>query len=406
MHLEIEYGQEHLELEIQEKSLVQVTRGQAAEPLAEPGESVRQSLETPRSFPALRKALTPDDHIAVVLGEELPCLPELLTPILEHVTAAHVRPEAITVVCPPTFASSEWIEQLAEAFPQVHVEVHDPADRERLAYLASTRSGRRLYLNRTTVDADQLVVLARRGFDPLLGYSGSEGALYPVLSDEPTRKEMYSRLSLRAPGNKPWPVRQEAEEVAWLLGAPFMVQIIDGPGETVSHVVSGLNEANDEALRLLNAHWRVSVDRLADVVVATVGGNRRRQTFARLAEALATASRVVKPNGRIVLLTQAEPTLGAGAELMRTAEEPGQALGLLRRNTPVDATAAFQWASAAQQARIYLLSDLPPETAEELFTVPLEHAGQVQRLVDDGRSCLFLAEAHKTLAVARRSDKS
>jgi hypothetical protein len=44
-----------------------------------------------------------------------------------------------------------------------------------------------------------------------------------------------------------------------------------------------------------------------------------------------------------------------------------------------------------------LLSGLPSETAEGLFTTPIEHARQVQRLIDAGGSCLILPEAHKLL---------
>src|SRR5947209_20419660 len=118
-----------------------------------------------------------------------------------------------------------------ESFQQAHIEVHDPTDRRRLAYLATTRHGRRLYINRTAVDADQLVVLARRGYDPLLGYWGGEGILYPALADEATRQEMCGRLSLAVPGETPWPVRQEAVEAAWLLGAPFLVHVVEGAGD-------------------------------------------------------------------------------------------------------------------------------------------------------------------------------
>src|SRR5262249_33739262 len=166
---------------------------------------------------------TPDDHVVIVLDQHVSLLPELLTPVLEHVREAHVALDAITLVCPPTQVSQKWVERLPREFRDVRVEVHDPTDRRRLSYLATTRKGRRLYLNRTVVDADQLVLLTRRTYDPLLGYSGSEGALYPALSDVATQKEMGSLLSMEAPGEKPWPVRREAAEVAWLLAAPFVV---------------------------------------------------------------------------------------------------------------------------------------------------------------------------------------
>jgi hypothetical protein len=97
------------------------------------------------------------------------------------------------------------------------------------------------------------------------------------------------------------------------------------------------------------------------------------------------------------LLTDAEPALGPGSAVLRGADDPAQALGLMRQHKAGAGAGEFQWASAAKQAKIYLLSRLSGEIAEELFTVPLDHAGQVQRLVGEG-SCLVIADAHRTMA--------
>jgi hypothetical protein len=48
-----------------------------------------------------------------------------------------------------------------------------------------------------------------------------------------------------------------------------------------------------------------------------------------------------------------------------------------------------------------LLSALPAETAEALFATQMEHARQVQRLIDAGGNCLVLPDAHRLLAVVR-----
>jgi nickel-dependent lactate racemase len=397
MRTDIAYGLEHLELEVGADRLVASRRPLPAPPLADPAAAVAAALEAPLGFPPLRRALTPDDHVAVVLDEQLPQLPRLLTPILEHLTRAHVRPEAVTLLC-PTPSAQEWVDELPDAFQEVRLEAHDPANRKRLAYLATTRQGRRVYLNRTAVDADQLVVLTRRGYDPLLGYSGAEGALYPALGDAEALAQSWERLSLAAPGAAPWPLRREAAEVAWLLGVPFLVQVIEGADAELAHVVAGPLESSAEGQRLLDARWRVEVDEPADTVVAGVGGEPGRHRFADLARALACAARVVKRGGRIVLLSGGEPELGEAAQLLRRSEAPETALEPARQLRSAEGVAALQWASAAEQARIYLLSGLPGDTAEELFAVPLDHAGQVQRLLRDG-SCLFLPDAHKTLAV-------
>src|SRR5438094_2030669 len=191
MQIGIDYGREHLDAEVPASRLVGVQRHPPAPPLADPAAAVRTALETPLGFPALRRALTPDDHIALVVDEHLPQLPQLLIPILEHVRLAHVPAEAITLLCPPPALPQQgWLNDLPDAFQELKVEIHDPTNRQHLSYLATTRQGRRLYLNRTAVDAHQLIVLAHRGYDPLLGYSGAEGAIYPALSDEATRQEM------------------------------------------------------------------------------------------------------------------------------------------------------------------------------------------------------------------------
>jgi nickel-dependent lactate racemase len=402
MRVGIGYGNGRLQLEVADERMVGLHRAAPSPAVADPAGAVREALEHPLGFPALRRALTPDDHVAVVMDEGLPHLAALLTEVLEHITSADVRPEAITLLCQPPNTGQPWVDELPDAFQEVRVEVHDPTERKRLAYLATTRNGRRVYLNRTAVDADQLVVLTRRGYDAALGYAGAEGAIFPGLSDEATRREAEAGLKLDAPGGERWPLRREAAEVAWLLGAPFLVQVIEGEGDEVAHIVGGVIESSGEGERLLDARWRVEADRPADVVVAGVSGDPARGTFADLARAAASAARVVRPGGRIVLLAGGDPALGEAAGTLRRTDDAPQALRQLREHTgAADHQAAFQWASAAEQARLYLLSGMSAEVAEELFAVPLDDAGQVQRLVGEAKACVFLPDAHKSLAVLR-----
>jgi hypothetical protein len=249
------------------------------------------------------------------------------------------------------------------------------------------------------VDADQVVVLTGRRYDPVLGYAGAEADLYPALGDEATRKELEGPVNFAAPGGEPWPIRREAAEVIWLLGQPFFVQVIAGPGDAVAHVVAGPADSGREGERLLDACWRRGVPRRADVVVAALSGDPARHTFADLASAALAAARVVQPDGRIVLLSRLGGEPGPAAALLRGRDDPRSALQALRQAHGPEQAAAVQWAQAAQQARLYVLSELPEGTVEELFATPLGHPEQVQRLVAGGGSCLFLEDAHKAMAV-------
>jgi nickel-dependent lactate racemase len=395
----LRYGQEWLECEVQDAKLIGSRTAQPIQPLPDLAAAVRAALETPIHFPPLRRALTPDDRVTIVVDQRLPQLVELLIPILEHIAEAHVAPADITLLCPPSSSQQQWLEDLPERFQDVHCQVHAPDDRKQLSYLATTKGGRRLYLNRTVVDADQVVVLSGRRYDPRLGYAGAEANLFPALSDEATLAETNDRLSMNALGETPWPLRKEAAEAAWLLGAPFFVQVIEGEGDDIAHVIGGLADTSGEGQRQLDARWRRTVATRAQTVVATVSGDPARQGFGDLAAALACATRVVQPGGRIILLSAAMPELGPAGDLLRQADTPDDALALLHKQKPADMAAAFQWAHAARHAHIYLLSRLSADIAEELFATPLDRAGQAARLLDDEGTCLVLNDAHKTLAV-------
>ncbi len=390
----LHYGREQIDVALPDDRLVPIHRLPTAAPLADPVAAVREAIERPLGFPPLRRALTPEDHITVVIDEHLPQVGRLLAPLLEHIASAGVAPEAITLLSASPAADQSWLDDLPEAFEEVRVEVHDPKDRTRLAYLATTRSGHRLYLNRTAVDADQLVVLCRPDADPLL-LRGGAGMLYPVLSDEATREELAGQRA------SPAALRQQAAEVAWLLGAPFLVQVVEGRGDDIAALVAGPVDTADEAIRVYEARWGVSAEDLADTVVATVSGDPRRHEFADLARALTHAAQAVQPEGRIILLTAAAPQLGPGADLLRQSGDPARALEALDKSQAPDRAAAMQWAAAAARAQVYLLSGLPEATAEELFVTPMEQASQLHRLLRAAGKYLLLEDADKALPTVR-----
>ncbi len=399
MEMVLNYGRQHAHLEIAEDALVRVTGSPwSPSPLSDVAAAVHDALETPLEYPALRRALTPDDQVAIVVDERLPRLPALLVPLLEHIVSAGVPPSAITLLCSTPSTGQPWLEELPEALEDVRCEIHDPHDRRKLSFVTTARNGRPLFFNRTAVDAAQLVVLSGRRYDPLLGHGGGAGAIYPAFSDEATRSLLSQWLSLDAPTLEEGRIEQEATEAAWLLGAPFFVQVIEGEGDDVIEVIAGTSTALTRARQRHDWLWQAMVSRLADTVVATVVGDPARQTFADLADAVSSASRVVQPGGIIAVLSEASFPAGPAVGLLREAGDPAQALKELDRRKELELSAAWQWASVARNARICLLSGLDARTVEGLFATRLDNLEQLQRLVALSRSCLFLPNAHKMMA--------
>src|SRR6516162_10050833 len=141
----IDCGRQQLAFEV-EKARV-LGRGRDDTPPLEIGPALLAALEKPHGFPPLRQALTPGDRVTVVLDEGLPQLSQLLVPLLEYLARAGIEPADLTLLCPSP-SEQQWLDDLPDELEEARVEVHDARDRKRLSYLATSRDGRRLYLNR------------------------------------------------------------------------------------------------------------------------------------------------------------------------------------------------------------------------------------------------------------------
>jgi len=171
----------------------------------------------------------------------------------------------------------------------------------------------------------------------------------------------------------------------------------------VLNVLAGSLQSSAEGQRLLDTSWHVEVDKPADVVIATITGEPSRHHAVDLAQAFLSASRVVVPGGKIVLLCEADPELGPSAGILRSHDDANYALQRLMKEKPADLPMGFMWVSAAQQAKLYLLSELDEEAVEEMFATPLQDASQVKKLIPPGTSFLVLPDAHKTMAVVKNN---
>ena len=368
-----------LSLTVPPEKLVPVAREHAVPSPLAPGEQVAAALERPYGFGPLRTAITPDDRNAIVLDETLPHLAELLAGILAHLATAGIPPAAVTILS-PAGSSSSWIDDLPDEYADVRTESHDPADRKKLAYLATTQAGRLVYLNRTLAESEFTIILSGRDYDPYFGRGGAEALLFPGLADTEGQQIPAGRFRFDF-DDEPTVARAEAVEVGWLLGTPFLVQVIHAEG-VVREVVAGLQNSAAEGERRHDAHWRGTLNARPDAAIASVAGT----SFAALAAAAACAARVVEEGGRIALIAEGDayPVLAIHEDVDTAREE-----------LPTD-PAAFLWLTAATRCRLFL-GGKAAASAEGLFAVPLTSDTELQRLADAATKLVVIPDADRTL---------
>ena len=356
-----------LEFEGDGDRLVSAWNGPPDSPPGELRDRVRLAFDTPIEFPPLRHVVVPGDRVVVPFDRTLPDADVILGVMVE--VLGEIGVESITAI-----VDGRTIGPSLAGVEGVTVVVHDPTDRESLAYLANTEAGRRIYLNRLIADADCVIPIGRLGYGAGDRYLGPWSVIEPGLADTAAKGE-----SLVTPGRSTDLALAESSEVSWLLGSHF--QVAGLPGRTgLLRIIAGEAKAVQATGRpLLDDAWRFQVEDRADLVIAGVGGPGRSVIASGFADALRTGLRLVRRGGKLVLLSKLD--LGTIREAIRV---PGQ---------PRD-----DWDKALAWADIYLASEANADSVDDLGIIPIDRPEQAVKLARASASYITVGQVDRTLA--------
>jgi hypothetical protein len=388
MRVVVDYQEERLELEVADDRVVASFRGPSGIPEPDRTAAIVDALERPRDFPSVSMMFVPGDRIAIALDGGLPNASNALAALLPIVREAVGETGEITIVATPEGGSS----LSSEAPCGIPLVVHDPSDRNQLAYLATTKAGRRIYLNRHLTDADVVISVGELRFDPILGRRGPWTVLFPDLSDLETWRELGASPSDSSAD--PMARIDESFEASWLLGSQFSLGFTPGRSG-FAEVVAGLSTSvRDQGGKLLERDWEFRAETRAELVVAGVGRPGIRTGLDELVAGISAAAELVQHGGKIAVLSRAEGAVGPALGRLIEAGEPRLGAKALRSHErDEDYSIAVRLNQALAWADVYLLSALDPQVVEDLSMIPLTRAGEAARLVAGSRSCTLLSQA-------------
>jgi nickel-dependent lactate racemase len=406
MRVVVNFQDEGLEFELPRERCVACWRGPQAASPPEPVALIRAALEHPLDYPPLCQVVVPGDRVVVAIDPTTPQPQAVFSALAEVLADGGIEPGSLTWLAPGPVAGT------TEPMPPVgrSVVVHDPDDRARLAYLATTKQVRRVYLNRLLTDADVVVPVGRLGHDPDLGYLGPWSVLFPALSDRDTLRALRNRPIEPAGGGGREAERgrlEELLEVSWLLGTQFHLGLVPAAAGLLEPVAGRDTSVRDRGIAELEKRWTFRAPARAEVVVAGVGRPGTAATLADLAKALATATRLVQHGGKIVLLSRASGAIGPALRSLIDAEDPRNATAALRGQEGADDyLTALRLARALAWADLFVYSALEPQVVEDLSMVPLDRPEQARRLVASHGSALFVSHSELTWAALEGEDQS
>jgi len=236
---------------------------------------------------------------------------------------------------------------------------------------------------------------------PVDGYRGTNSVFYPGLSSADAMLRTHGQGHLELGPDEVRPLRELVDEIGWLLGNPFSVQVIPAVSQGVSRVLAGVCEpVFAQGKKLLVEQWLVEVDERPDIVIAAIDHEAGPHAWEQLGAAVEVARSLVARGGKIVILPiECRIVAGSGTDSVRT--ERSRRHPPMRKQAPPDLICATQLAAAADWARIYLLSGLSDDVVDELFLTPVSNESEVRRLLNDESRCLFLEAAQFAYGAVR-----
>ena len=360
---------------------------------------VQAALDSPLELPPVHECVVSGDSVAIAIDPQTPDVVRVVTKLWENLHDSTATELNVTLLLPADPSGSEWNTLLSEL--PVHINrqsaicIHDPDDEQRRSYLASSAGGDRIYLAHQLVDADLIVTIGTINFDPLLGYRGTNSAIYPWFSDRSSIQACSGDGHAELTPDDKRPLRELVDEIGWLLGTQFTIQVIPASDGSIAQVLCG---AVDQVMKTgrasLAEQWKVAVNEHADLAVVSVPRLPGATGWRQLGEALMFTSNVVEDGGRIAVVAElAEPTSPALTMLRRCAE-PDDILKPLSLEPTFDSVEVIQLIRALQRASIYLLSNLEDGVVEEFGLLPLSAESELQKLVDAAERPVVIAGAN------------
>ncbi len=252
-------------------------------------------------------------------------------------------------------------------------------------------------MNRLLTDADVVLPVGCTQREHSAGYFGIHTTIYPEYSDQQTQARFRKHDRFTGNGHHR-ELQHEVNNVAWLLGVNFSLQVVPAAGDGILHVLAGQSDVVRRQCReLYRAAWHRSVAARVNLVVAAIEGGPRQQTWENLGRVLEGAMGLVEEEGAIAVCCDLAAAPGPALQRFIGAPSREEAVRQIRRENPRDALPALQLARALETHRVYLLSRLAPGLVEELEMIPIAGPDELARLAQRNSSCLVLANAVRAM---------
>lgn len=378
--LHLPFGHSEIEIDIETSNLLDILLPRRNSEVVGESRLIYQALAYPTDSPRLSDLAQKGQKVVVITSDMTrPCPSErLLPPVLAEIDRGGVPDSDITVVMALGLhrpMSSAELEAAvgADIYHRVQVVNHDPKD---VVRLGTTLRGTPVDIFRPVVEAEFRICLGNLELHYFAGYSGGAKAILPGCASRAAIQANHAMMvspeaaAGRLQGN---PVRADIEEGVAMLGVDFILNVVvDEQHRVVGAFAGEVTAAHRLGCEFVARKAKITVPRLADIVIVSAGGYPKDINLYQAQKALDNAAHAVRAGGIIILVAECCEGLGNRTfeRWMREADSPDELLTRLQRTFELGGHKAAAIASVLKRATVLLVSALPDELAQTCGLVP------------------------------------
>ncbi len=396
MEIRVPYGRSMVSAEVPDDVGVDIIELPETPAATDPIAEVRRALDEPvGDFTWSRHAQV--GSVAIAVNDKTRPVPHqhLLPPLIDHLVRLGIPDAAITFYIAvgghPPMEPAEFPAIIPhEVLGRFRIASHDSELDGDLVFLGDTSRGTPVWVNRGYAAAGFKIVVGTIEPHQFVGFSGGVksaaiglAGLATINANHTLMAHPDSRIGTYSTN----PARQDVEEIGGLIGVDLALNgILDQRREIVRAVAGDPVAVMETGAPMARQLCQIAVRQNYGVVVASPGGHPKDINVYQSQKAVASAARIVRPGGTIILAAACPE--GAGSHHYEqwmssksSRQEVMDAFGT--EGFRIGPHKAFQIARDTETARLIVYSDMPRDLSRRLLLDP----------ADDFQSALDLARA-------------
>ncbi|NYT00203.1 MAG: nickel-dependent lactate racemase [Methanocellales archaeon] len=380
VHLALNYGKKEIYSNVPANS-------QIVQPSEIPGQyeeaEIKRALINPIGSKKLSELVHPHEKTVVIVSDITRPTPssKLLPPLLEELDVGGVSSEDVLIVFATglhrKISEEEKRLLIGDIYYQVKCINHDVDD---CVYIGTTKSGTRVSILRSVVDAEVVVCVGTIDLHYFAGYSGGAKSILPGVSSRDTIRMNHKLMLLPnvASGCVAGPVRRDMEDAGAILGIDFILNVVLNAEREIVRAVAGHPiHAHRVGINHVNELYKIPIKERADIVITSAGGAPKDINMYQAYKALDNAKHAVVEGGSIILVAECPEGLGNDVfeSWINEAKSTRDVISRLEGNFELGGHMAAAIARIAEKHDIYLVSEMPDKLAKKAFFIPVRDVG-------------------------------